>query len=104
MLEGYISSLVHCTEPLSNIWMQHKDDGRVAEHRVEIGIEEMGELVDGKSVVWQVIGEEVIWSGLACVHHWLPSEPWALRKSDNHRQVAGVEGHVDLTFGFILLR
>jgi len=62
----------------------------------------MRELVDGESAVRQVISEEVVRCRLACVHHRLPPEAWAPRKSHDHRQVAGVEGHVDLTFGFIL--
>ena len=104
MLENYTLYTLYRTKLLSNIWAQDKDDGWVAEHRVEIGVEEMGELVDGESTVHQVISEEVVRCRLACVHHRLPPEAWAWRKSHDHRQVAGVEGHVDLTFGFILLR
>jgi hypothetical protein len=63
---------------LSDIRAQYKDDGGVAEHRIEIGVEEMRELVDGDSTIWQAIGEEVIWCLLAGVHHRLPSEPRAL--------------------------
>jgi hypothetical protein len=89
---------------LSDIRAQYKDDGGVAEHRIEIRVEEMRELVDGDSTIWQAIGEEVIWCLLAGVHHRLPSEPRALWKPDDHQQVTGVEGHVDLAFGFVLLQ
>jgi hypothetical protein len=89
---------------LSDIRAQYNDDGGVAEHRIEIRVEEMRELVDGDSTIWQAIGEEVIWCLLAGVHHRLPSEPRALWKPDDHQQVTGVEGHVDLAFGFVLLQ
>jgi hypothetical protein len=38
---------------LSDIRAQYKDDGGVAEHRIEIGVEEMRELVDDDSTIWQ---------------------------------------------------
>jgi hypothetical protein len=86
---------------LSIIRLQFKDDGGVAEHGVEIGVEEMREQVDGVSTIRQVVGEEVIRRWLACVHQRLPAVAWALWESNNRRQMAGVEGHVDLAFRFI---
>ena len=38
---------------LSDIRAQYKDDGGVVEHMIEIGVEEMRELVDGDSTIWQ---------------------------------------------------
>ena len=64
----------------------------------------MRELVDGDSTIRHTVSEEVIRCFLARVHHRLPSEPRALWKPNDHRQVAGVEGHIDLAFGFILLQ
>ena len=63
----------------------------------------MRELVDSEIAIRQVVGEEVVWCCLACVHHRFPQVSCALRESYDGRQVAGVEGHVDLAFCFIFL-
>lgn len=89
--------------PLLNIWAQYQDDGRVAQHRIEIRVEEVSTLLDGRGPVREVIGEEVVRRGLACINQRVPPIARAFRESDDDGLMVGIEGHIDLSLHFISL-